>query len=328
MSNTLLARRMRPAGGGIRSRMHKYPFAIGLTLAVILLIANLSVQGDFGLTQQLAAFAPFALIAMASAPAILSGRGGIDISVGPLMTLVNIVVVAYLMPAGLSEPWVMVPIAVAVGALIGGINGFLIAVLRFQPIVATLCMYFVLGGLNLKLAPVPVRADASWLSQIGNSFGVVPGGLAIILMPLIIWGLLSLTPFRRTMFAVGGNDAVAFSNGVNVTFVRIASYMLGGIFAAFGGLALAGLMSSANASTSNVYTLAAIAAVALGGTSFLGGRGGLFGCICGAACIYLIQALLQALNVSSTWVQIAYGLLLLFAVVINGDLFNRRKGTL
>src|SRR5256885_1406970 len=114
-----------------------YLFALGLV--VVLLIANIIALPKFASPswwpQELAGFAPFAIIAMAGTPSVLSGGGGIDISVGPLMTLVNVVLVAGLLPHGLGSPWLAVPILLLLGAGVGAVNGFFVGVLRYQPVV-------------------------------------------------------------------------------------------------------------------------------------------------------------------------------------------------
>jgi ribose transport system permease protein len=96
--------------------------------------------------------------------------------------------------------------------------------------------------------------------------------------------------------------------------------MIGGIFAAVAGLALTALIESGDPNIGPTYTLVAIAAVALGGTSLAGGRGGIIGSIFGALSIYLIQNLLSAVHVSALWLQVAYGAILVFAVVVNAEI--------
>jgi ribose transport system permease protein len=144
-------------------------------------------------------------------------------------------------------------------------------------------------------------------------------------VPLLIWMVLRRTAYLKTLYAVGGDDVTAFSAGVNVAAVRVLAYTLGGVFAAIGGIALTALIQSADSSNSTQYTLVAIAAVALGGTSLGGGRGGLACSILGAACIYLIQNLLDSLHVSTLWLQVVYGGLLLFAVVLGARLAAGRR---
>jgi ribose transport system permease protein len=100
--------------------------------------------------------------------------------------------------------------------------------------------------------------------------------------------------------------------------VRVIAYGLGGFFAAVGGLALIALTSSANPSLASTYTLLAIASVAIGGTSLWGGRGGLVGPMLGAASIYLLGNLLITLQVDPSYLQVMYGGMLIFAVILSG----------
>lgn len=303
--------------------LYRYPFLPGLALTATLLVANVVIQPAFGLTQQLASFAPFAVISMASTPSILSGGGGIDLSVGPAMILVNILYVVTLVPAGLGGA-VSVPLLLGVGAAIGALNGIAVTVMRLPPVVVTLSTYFVIAGLNQEIAPLPGELTPNWTAHLAQDVGPVPGALVTIAVPLLLWLALSRTPFVATLLAVGRNDAAAFSSGVNVSRVRVLAYAIGGLFAAVGGYAITGLLSSADATASTSYTLVAIAGAALGGISFAGGRGNLIGAMFGAASIYLMQSILTAVNVSITWIQLLYGALLIFAVVTATATGSRR----
>jgi ribose transport system permease protein len=305
--------------------LRTYSFAFAGFLALALLIANLIAQPNFGWTDQLATFAPLAVAAMASTPAIISGRGGFDLTISPLMTFTSALFVTWLVPAGLGGA-VSVPIILAIGAAVGAINGILIVGLRVPPMVVTLATYFIFIGVDLQMVPTPVTLQSNWVQYLAGTVGPIPGPILTIGLPLLIWFGLGFLPFRRTLFAVGSNDATAFSSGVNVHAVRIAAYALGGLFAAIGGFALTGLVSSVDSSQASAYTLAAIAGVALGGTSLQGGRGGLTGSAIGASVIYLIQSLLFAMKISTTWLQVVYGLALVLAVVLSAKLSNDTKG--
>jgi ribose transport system permease protein len=290
-------------------------------LFVILLVANLIKIPEFLAPSQfagtLAVAAPFVIAAIASTPAILSGGGGIDLSTGPLLSFVNVMLVIELMPAGLSGPGAAIPILLALGALVGLINGLLVGVVRLQPIVATLGMYLVLVGWALKETPQPIGNAPHWLVRFDGSFGHIPGAVILTAIPVAIWFGIQRTPYHKALLAVGGDDRAAFSTGVNVTLVRVVAYAIGGVFAAFAGLALTALVQSADPTLGPQYTLTAIAAVALGGTSLAGGRGGITGSILGALCIFLIQNFLSATNVSSFYTQVVYGAVLVVAVVAN-----------
>jgi ribose transport system permease protein len=313
-----------------RALLGSRPYAFAGLLTLLLLVVNTALQPAFlafgNWAAVLASFAPLAIAAMASTPAILSGGGGIDISIGPLLTLVNIVIVANLLPNGLTSPFVVIPICLAIGAAIGALNGFMVAVLRFQPVVATLCANIIIGGLATQVQGDDVPSGSTgWTKALAGSIGPVPGALLTIGAPLLIWWALSRTPFVKALYAVGGDDATAFSAGMNVPAVRIAAYALGGLYASIAGIALMSLISEGAASMAGQYTLLAIASVALGGTSLAGGRGSLQGSLLGAATIYLINNLLNVVKVSTLWSTAIYGAMLVFAVVVGAVLTNARR---
>jgi ribose transport system permease protein len=313
-------------GRQVLRTLRRYTFAFALLLVAVLLTVSLVLQPNFQWTQQLAAFAPLAVAALASTPSILSGRGGIDMSVSPVMTMSAILFVGVLVPLGLGGPE-SIGILLILGAAIGTITGLIVVKLRLSPIVVSLAMYFIVIGINLKLAPVPVqlRGD-NWVTSLAGSIGPVPGALISILIPLVLWTVLRSTAYGRNLYSVGGNDATAFSAGVNVAAVRIIAFASGSAIAAFGGLVLVGLVRTADSSTSGAYTLNAIAAVALGGTSLAGGRGGVIGTLLGAAVIFLVQGILSDLQVAAVWLPVVYGTLLIAAVVIGAALFAPKQG--
>jgi ribose transport system permease protein len=313
----------------VQAQLLARPYLFALSLALVLLVANIAAQSSFGAPgnwpAEMAALAPFALVAMASAPSIVSGGGGLDISLGPLMVVVNVVLVVWLLPhAGLDTIWVGVPILIGIGAGVGVVNGWLVSVLRYKPMIATLCSFFVLSGVALKISADPIATRSNWTTDLAARVGPIPGALILILIPLLIWKCLSRTSYLRTLYAVGGNDATAFSAGVDVVRARLVAYGLGGLFAAIAGIALTALVQSSEASSVTTYTLVALAAVTLGGTPIGGGRGGLIGPLFGALAIYLLQTLLAALNVSSTWLQLVYGVLLVLGILIGARAINRR----
>lgn len=305
--------------------LNKYSFSFALLLTLVLLITNLARTQNFGWAAQLASFAPLAVAAMASTPAIISGGGGFDLSISPLMILTTGVYIVWLAPHGLGGAEA-VPMLLALGAAIGILNGLLIIALRVPPVVVTLSMFFILIGANLKVIAQPHYIDATWIRSLAGSVGPIPGALFTIGFPLLIWAALALVPYRRMLYAVGSNDATAFSSGVSVGTVRVVAYALGGLFAAVGGFAVIAVTSTASAGSSQTYTLQAIAALALGGTSLWGGRGGLFGSLLGAASIYLLGSLLITFNISPNWLQVMYGSMLLLAVVVVGGAARTKKG--
>lgn len=268
--------------------------------------------------------APLIGAAVASAPVILAGRGGIDISVGPLMGFVNAIVIQWLfLTLGVSSPLVIVPTALLIGALVGAANGFLATVVRIQPIVATLGTYLILAGITLTILPAPIGPAPAWLKAMAGPWSAVP--LALI---FLFWWLVRQTPYYDQLMAVGSDDRAAFTAGVPVTKVRFIAYVMTGILAACAGLMLTALIGSADPNIGPTYTLIAIAAVALGGVSLAGGRGGLLGAAIGAIDIFLLQSVLTAFNVSTYVLQIAYGVILVVAVIMTAlqERLSGRKG--
>ncbi|MER8693940.1 ABC transporter permease [Mesorhizobium opportunistum] len=288
--------------------------------AVVLLVALLAVNlilspgrfqpGSWGALVGLAA--PLIGAAIASAPVILAGRGGIDISVGPLMGFVNAMVIQVLfLKAGISSPLVLVPAALLIGALIGAANGFLATIVRIQPIVATLGTYLILTGITLTILPAPIGPAPAWLKALSGPLSMLP--LAAM---FIAWWLVRRTPYYDQLMAVGSDDRAAYTAGVDVTRVRFIAYVMTGIFGGCAGLMLTALIGSADPNIGPTYTLIAIAAVALGGVSLAGGRGGVAGAAIGAIDIFLLQSVLTTFNVSTFVLQIAYGAILVLAVML------------
>lgn len=312
---------------GLIASARKRPAGFAVLLVVVLIIVNIIVQPDFASWSQIAptlgTMAPFAIAGMASTPAFLSGGGGIDLSVAPLMGFINILLVTKLLGTAFGSPLLAVPILLAIGALIGAANGVLIARLRIPPVIATLGTYFVLSGVDLDLVPNPVTASPNWTDNLAGSIGPVPGAVLTVGVPLALWYLLRRSSFVDSLLAVGDHDATAFSAGMNVNAVRISAYALGGLIAAMGGIALTGLIQSADSQTFSNYLLVALAAVALGGANLAGGRGGLFPSVMGAASIFLLENLLTSLHASAYFIQVAYGAVLFVAVLFGARLFRQ-----
>jgi ABC-type sugar transport system ATPase subunit/ribose/xylose/arabinose/galactoside ABC-type transport system permease subunit len=313
-------------GGWLRSRRDRAvsPLARGAwelpaLLAVALLIANFAEQHSLlswsAWPVTFAELATPALLAMASTPAILGG--GIDISIAPLFAFVSVVIEVMLLARNVTSAFIVIPVAVVVGALVGAVNGVLVNYGRYQAVVATLCMNFILSGFALGYAPAPVSGTTGWLTALGSTVGGVPGGLILLAVPLLVWWGLNQTPFVKTLLAVGGSETTAYTAGVNVPAVRALGYTIGGAIAGLAGLAIVAQLHQAEADAGFVtpFILMAIAAAAIGGNSLAGGRGGLLGALLGAAVIFLIENLLGALGLSSFWSQAVYGATLIIAVV-------------
>ncbi|MBV9390537.1 MAG: ABC transporter permease [Verrucomicrobia bacterium] len=268
-----------------------------------------------------------ALVAMGQTLVIVTG--GFDLSAGMVMTmascLASVVITGSAMEVGLG-----VCLVILSGVLAGILNALVIVKGRLQPIIATLATGAIYYGIALILRPSPGGDVNEELSNAltYNVGGFIPTTFLIIVCVLIfVWW-----PFRnvvtgRTCFAVGSSENAAYMSGLPIGRARFAAYILAGLLYACGGLflALISLSGEASASQGGVYTLNSIAAVAIGGTSLFGGAGGMLGAIFGAAVLRTISDLLFVFNAPALWQPLFQGFILLGAVCLGSIRALRRK---
>lgn len=259
--------------------------------------------------------------------------GGIDLSVGTVMTLSSV------MCAVSIVRWnVPVPLGVLIGILTGGLAGFLngimISKLKLPPFIATLGMLNVARGLSLvitDLSPIyfPYETGFSKVAM-GSLLGAVipgfeiPNGVLIMFGVALIAGLiLSKTVIGRYSFALGSNEEAARLSGVNIVFWKTAIYTLGGIFVGIAGVVIAARLNSAQPALGQGYELDAIAAAVIGGISMSGGEGTMIGTIIGAFIISTLTNGLRIMSVPQEWQIVVTGLIIISAVYL--DIIRRRR---
>lgn len=313
-----------------RLLLGKSSSAIAPTIIVALLfVANAVVQPSFvnssNWAPTLAVASTFILTGLAEVPPMLSGNGGIDVSVGPFAGFVTVFVVVALVPAGIRAPETLLPLVLGLGLASGAMTGLLVAFLRVPPIIVTLGGYLFYSGISTDLLPSPGGTMPAWVGQLTGSYGPMPGVLIVFAVVALCWYLLTRTAYYRNLLAVGGDDRTAYTAGVNVAMVRVGAYVLAGLFCALAGLLLAGTLGGGDATVGSNFTLTAIAAAALGGVSLAGGRGTLFGAAMGGAILYLTQNLLTVAHVSVFQLDIVDGAILVLALALNGSLESLRR---
>jgi ribose transport system permease protein len=293
------------------------------TLLVVLVIVNAVLNparlAPAGIATTIGLAAPLLLAALATTPAILSGGGGIDISIGPMIGFLNVAMVQYLFLNGVESPLLVIPLVLAAGTLLGALNGLLVAVVRLQPIVATLGTYLVFFGLTPWIMPRPGGLAPDWLLRLGSDLSILP-----LLFVGLLWAVIFRTPLHGYLMAVGGSAKAAYTSGINVVAIRIFAYALGGLIAAVAALALTALLGSGDPNIGPPITLKAIAAVALGGVSLAGGRGGFLGAAAGALVIFSLQLAMTATALSTFVIQMVFGIVLVLAVLFNAVVVRRR----
>jgi len=177
------------------------------------------------------------------------------------------------------------------------------------------------SGLTIYIMPAPGGSVPDWMATLSSSASIVP-----ILAVAAAWYAVTRLPYYEHLMATGGDARATYTSGVPIVTVRLIAYALTGMFAAVAGLSLTALLGSGDPNVGQQYTLTAIAATALGGVSLAGGRGGIVGAILGASSIFLMQNLLIYFNVSTFLLQMAYGTILVVAVVLNSEVVKRKLG--
>lgn len=291
-----------------------------------------------------------AMVAMAQTVPVL--MGGLDLSVGAIMTLVN-TIASHLLNGSPAQMAFGMVISLAAGAACGFVNGCIVVYGRIQPIIATLATGAIFLGLALFLRPSPggnVDGDLSWaatndLYEIAATYGFAQNGEAawfqliswipvplvlLVLVAVLVWVPFSRSVTGRTVYAVGSGEGAAYMSGLSIDRAKIAAFTLGGFFAGIGGLYLTLQTSSGNADIpqAGAYTLNSIAAVVIGGTSLLGGVGTAIGSIFGALILRTISFNFRIFEIDPLMQPLFEGVVLLAAVSLGAFRVLRVKNTL
>jgi erythritol transport system permease protein len=308
-----------------------------LALALLVLIFSLTTS-SFLTTNNLAILAKHVSInaSLAIGMTFVMLAGGIDLSVGSVAGLAGMVagwlLTQGLTVTGMSQPYyppvaVVIPAALALGAGVGAVNGLLITRLSIAPFIATLGTLYVGRGAALllsggrtfpNLAGEPSRHNMGF-PALGQSFLLgVPLPVWLLVVGVLLAALVAgKTPFGRHVYAVGGNERAALLSGIRVERVKVLTYVISSFCAALVGLIIAAQLEAAHPATGESFELTAIAAVVLGGTSLLGGRGSVVGSLIGALVIGVLADGLVMLGTSEFWQMVIKGVVIILAVAVD-----------
>jgi ribose transport system permease protein len=245
--------------------------------------------------------------------------GGIDLSVGSILAASAMVglIVSLIPDMGMLG----IPAAIAVGLICGLLNGAVIAYMKLPPFIVTLGSLTAIRGFARLLGNDSTIFNSSLpFAFIGNGSILGVPALAIIALATVVvsWFILKRTVLGTRIYAVGGNEEAARLAGINVTFVLLFVYAISGLLAGLGGLMSAARLYAANGlQLGQAYELDAIAAVILGGTSFVGGVGSIWGTLIGALIIAVLSNGLILVGVSDIWQYIIKGLVIIVAVAVD-----------
>lgn len=259
--------------------------------------------------------------------------GGIDLSVGTLMTFCAVIAGVVLTYWGLPLPLGIIA-AIGAGALSGLLSGTFVAKMKIPPFIATLGMMLMLKGLSLVISgtrPIyfndtPGFTEISRGSLIGDLVPALPipnGVLILFLTAFSVSYILERTVLGRYTFALGSNEESVRLSGVNTDAWKMAIYALSGAICGIAGLLIASRLNSAQPALGLGYELEAIAAVVIGGTSLSGGRGTILGTLIGALIMAVLTNGLRILSVAQEWQTVVTGAIIILAVY--ADMMRRRR---
>jgi rhamnose transport system permease protein len=313
-----------------------------LVILLVVLVGWMSVLGANGylvapydvsyLASSLESVVPLCILGLAELMVIVSGRGGIDLSVGAMVSLVGMV---FGLMVDAWPLWTAVVVALASGALLGAVNGFLVAFLGVPALIATLATYYVFGSLALVVSDAPISTPRVQALH-SLTLGAVPLQVFTFLLPCVVltWLLVNRTNYGRRLYALGTNEAAARFAGLPVVGIRFRAYLLSGLLSAVVAVVTVAQFASARpdaGTVGNGMALPAITIAILGGTAITGGIGRVGGVVLASLFVVWLNAgILLAFEDSrgSQYQLLALGAVLVFSALLNRVTLARRPRVL
>jgi ribose transport system permease protein len=308
-------------------------YSLALFLFILGLIVNLILQPTLiqprVINGNLRAWLPIILLSVGQAVVMIGG--GLDLSVGTLVSLGNAILVTQITEETTTiNNLIFIFVVILVGAAGGLLNGFTTAALGLQPMITTYATSFIFAGLALLVLPQPGGSIPRAYSKFYRSTTPlgIPLAIFVIALVLIVWAVLRKRRYGRFLYAVGGKADAAYYTGVPVTRIRISTYMISGLMAALAAVALTLLTGSGDPRIGEAMTLESITAVIIGGTSLAGGTGGIFGAILGVGLLGTISNIISFARLDSWWRTLVNAVIIVIALAGPGlgDLLRSKLG--
>ena len=302
------------------------PITLAVALCLVALVRGPQLFTNNGIGSAIIVLAPLVLAALALTPIALVGRGGVDLSVGPLLGFINVSLVKWLVGQDVTHPAAVVGYVIAAGVIYQLIVAATIIYVRVSPIIVTLSGYLVLTGINLVIMDRPSGVAPEWMQGWGYGTEIFSPVFFIVAVMIGLWFLFAMTPLYKQILLTGADERMSFANGVNIVAARFGAHAVAGAFTGVAALTFTALIASGDPTQGNTYTLMAVTALVLGGTSLAGGTGGGLGSILGAVNIYLISYVLATFNfgnVSGFVTQLSTGAILVLSLMINSVMSRR-----
>ena len=309
--------------------LRRNPISLAVALLVVLIVVNALLQRNFFrpgiLLSNLTTLLPLIMIAVGQAFVVKGGS--IDLSLGAVVSLVNVVVVVIAERVGGTGGMFAGMVAgLAAGLACGLVNGILIAVFRLQAIVTTFATSIVIGGLALKVLPQAGGAlPPAYYITYGASVLGVPFVLIVLGMLVAAIGWVARTAFHTHLTAVGANRQGAYQTGLPVARIRIVSHVMAGGMAAVAALCILGVTGAGDPLMGQAFTLGSVSAVVLGGIALSGGWGHVMGTVLGGAILGFINNIIFFANIPYQFQSIVQGVIILLALAA-GIFVSRKPG--
>lgn len=252
---------------------------------------------------------------------------GIDLSVGTGMTLCSVMTGIFAVNMGLPM-LVAVVLGILMGGVIGLVNGINVAIFGLPPFIATLAMMMVAQGLALVIsgvAPIYFHDVPGFQTiALGTLIPGLPNAVLIMFVTAALaWFLLSKTLLGRITVAIGSNEEAARLSGIDTKKWKLLIYVVGGLFTGLAGVVMASRLGSAQPQLGVGYELQAIAAVIIGGTSLMGGRGSIIGTLIGALIMSVLINGLRIMSIQTEWQNVVLGIVI--ALAVGFDILRNRR---
>ena len=250
--------------------------------------------------------------------------GGIDLSVGNVMAVTGCLMAV--VPSFGFSTGISILLGLLLGIAVGFLNGIIITKGQIQPFIATLGIMLACRGLALIITDgLSVSGMPEPMLVVGSGlFMQVPVSIYLMIAVILIgYVILTSTRYGRNIFAVGGNAEASTASGIKVDKVKMIAYAISGFCSGLAALCLIGRLNSASGLMGSGYELNSITAVALGGTSLAGGKGGMIGTLIGTITIGVLKNGLDLMNVTSFWQDVILGMMIVLVVLL--DSWRSRK---
>lgn len=315
----LLAENAPPSRGGRANPFLLVPITLFFLLLGLAVLRSPSLMSSAGIGSAIIVATPLILATYALMASVISGRGTVDLSIGPLIGFINVTLIQLHGAGILTNPIVIFAYAILTGALYQFLFSLIVIYVRVQPIIVSLSGYLALSGMNLVILPRPGGVAPQFMTDWGLGTSIFSPVFAILVLASIAWLLFTRTAFYTHLRLMGSDERAAYTSGVPIYVVRIGAHLISGAFAGLAAIAFTALISSGDPSQGTTYTLIAVTALVLGGASLAGGRGGVFGSFLGASNLYLITFVLATFNfgaVQSFVTNLAYGSILVISLLL------------